>query len=53
MLTKQELQSLLDVLAEDYIPEMTFDQCFAKFGKQFSRADWFKACTTLCFLLEA
>ena len=34
-----DLENLLDVLNQELIPDMTFDQCFAKFSKHFSRLD--------------
>ena len=51
--TSQELDNLLDVLNQETIPDLTFDQCMVKFGKYFSKPDWFKACSTLCYLIEA
>ena len=48
-----DLENLLDVLNQELIPDMTFDQCFAKFSKHFSRLDQFKACTTICYLIES
>lgn len=32
---------------------MTFDQCIQKFNRYFVKSDWFKACSTLCYLIEA
>ena len=49
----QELDNLLEVLNQETILEMTFDQCIQKFNKHFSKPDWFKACSTLCYLIEA
>ena len=48
-----ELDNLLDVLNQETIGDMTFDQCIQKFNKHFSKPDWFKACSTLCYLIEA
>ena len=49
-----ELDNLLDVLNQEAILDMTFDQCIQKFNKHFSsKPDWFKACSTLCYLIEA
>jgi hypothetical protein len=54
MLTQQELENLLEVLNPETIPEMTFDECMNKFSKSFNqKTDWFKACATLCYLIEA
>ena len=41
------------MLSEEEILQQTFEKCFNSFVKHFSRPDWFKACSTLCFLLEA
>ena len=49
----QELDNLLEVLNQETILDMTFDQCIQKFNKHFSKPDWFKACSTLCYLIEA
>ena len=51
--SKSDLENLLDVLNQETIPEMTFDQCMQKFSKFFNKPDWFKACSTLCYLIEA
>ena len=48
-----DLENLLDVLNQETIPDMTFDQCMQKFSKHFTKPDWFKACTTLCYLIES
>ena len=48
-----DLENLLDVLNQETIPDMTFDQCMQKFGKHFQKPDWFKACATLCYLIES
>jgi hypothetical protein len=48
-----DLENLLDVLNQELIPDMTFDACFSKFSKHFSKLEWFKACTTLCYLIES
>lgn len=48
-----ELDNLLDVLNQETILEMTFEQCIQKFNKFFTKPDWFKACSTLCYLIEA
>jgi hypothetical protein len=42
------------VLNPEVIPESTFDECMTKFNKFFNqKTDWFKACATLCYLIEA
>ena len=48
-----DLENLLDVLNQETIPEMTFDQCMQKFSKLFQKNDRFKACSTLCYLIES
>lgn len=49
MLTKQELPQLFDVLSD---PSRTFETCLNHFNK-FSKGDQqFRACCTLCYLLE-
>ena len=54
MLTKAELTNLIDnVLSHNQIDDFTFDQCKQRFHKYFNtKLDWFKACTTLCYLIE-
>lgn len=48
------MENLLEVLNPETIPESTFDECMNKFSKFFSqKTDWFKACATLCYLIEA
>jgi hypothetical protein len=54
MLTKKELTDLLEgVLQPETLEEQTFDRCMQKFGSLFQKADWFKVCSTLCYLIEA
>jgi len=48
-----DLENLLDVLSQELIPEMTFDQCMQKFSKLFVKNDRFKACSTICYLIES
>lgn len=49
MLTKTELNSLFEVLSD---PAKTFEECLQKFHK-FTKGDQqFRACCTLCYLLE-
>ena len=47
------MDNLLDVLNQETIVDMTFDQCIQKFSKHFTKPNWFKACSTLCYLIEA
>ena len=49
----QELDNLLDVLNQETILDLTFDQCIQKFTRNFTKPNWFKACSTLCYLIEA
>ncbi|CDW77476.1 UNKNOWN [Stylonychia lemnae] len=49
MLNNQELQSLQDVLSMEQ--SKTFEQCLQQFQK-FNKAEQFRACCTLCQLLE-
>lgn len=54
MLTRQELSNLVEgVLAPESLDEQTFDSCMQKFRNYFSKADSFKVCSTLCYLIEA
>ncbi len=48
MLSKTELPALFDVLSD---PTKTFEQCLQQFLK-FSKGEQFRACCTLCYLLE-
>lgn len=48
MLSKAELPALFEVLSD---PTKTFEQCLQQFLK-FSKAEQFRACCTLCYLLE-
>lgn len=42
------------MLNPETIPDSTFDECMNKFSKSFNqKTDWFKACSTLCYLIEA
>jgi hypothetical protein len=47
-LSKAELPALFEVLSD---PSKTFEQCLQQFLK-FSKAEQFRACCTLCYLLE-
>jgi hypothetical protein len=49
MLTKSELPALFEVLSD---PTKTFEECLQRFHK-FNKGDQqFRACCTLCYLLE-
>lgn len=49
MLTKSELPSLFEVLSD---PAKTFEECYQKFQKFIKGDQQFRACSTLCYLLE-
>lgn len=44
-----EKQQLVDILSSD---NKTFEQCLQQFNHKFSRSQWFRTCTTICYLLE-
>ena len=49
MLNKQELPQLFEVISD---PSKTFEQCLLQFQKFAKNDQQFRACCTLCYLLE-